>query len=61
MVSPMSEFVRLIKGKAIEAVHTHKLSYLHLSCHNLISDGNFVIGKPTRQKLKKLKENQHKA
>ena len=52
---------RFMKGERVEAVRAHKLSTLDLARHSQLSDGDLVIGEPTRQELKKLKENQQKA
>ena len=54
-------FLRFMKGERVEAVHVHKLSTLDLARHSQLSDGDLVIGEPTRQELKKLKEDQQKA
>ena len=50
-----------MEGERVEAVHAHKLSTLDLTRHSQLSDGDLVIGEPTRQELKKLEEDQQKA
>ena len=50
-----------MKGERVEAVRVQKLSTLDLARHSQLSDGDLMIGEPTRQELKKLKEDQQKA
>ena len=50
-----------MKGERVEVVRAHKLSTFDLARHSQLSDGDLVIGEPTRQELKKLKEDQQKA
>lgn len=50
-----------MKGERVEAVRVQKLSTLDLARHSQLSDGDLMIGEPTRQELKKLKEDQRKA
>ena len=42
-------------------MRAHKLSTLDLARHSQLSGGDLVIGEPTRQELRKLKEDQQKA
>ena len=49
-----------MKGEAVEAVQSYKLSTLDLARHSQLPDGDLVIGEPTRRELKKLKEDKQK-
>ena len=53
----MSPPLRLID----DPVRVQKMSTLDLARHSQLSDGDLVIGEPTRQELRKLKEDQQKA
>ena len=62
MADLMKKFLLpFMKGERVEAVRAHKLSTLDLARHTQLSDGDFVIGEPTRQALKKLTEEQQRA
>ena len=62
MVDLVKTFLlRFVKGEAVEAVQSYKLSTLDLACHSQLPDGDLVIGEPTRRELKKLKEDKQKA
>ena len=62
MADLMKKFLLpFMKGERVEAVCAHKLSTLDLARHSQLSYGDFVIGEPTRQELKKLEEDQLKA
>lgn len=62
MADLMKKFLlRFMKGEKVEAIRAHQLSTLDLARHSQLSDGDLVIGEPTRQELKKLKEDQQKA
>ncbi|KAK2549148.1 hypothetical protein P5673_030524 [Acropora cervicornis] len=50
--------LRFMKGERVKAVRAHKLSTLDLARHSQLSDGDLMIGEPTRQELK---EDQQKA
>ena len=61
MADLMKKFIlRFMKGERVEAVRAHKLSTLDLARHSELSEGDLVIGEPTRQELKKLKEDQQR-
>jgi len=62
MADLMKKFLlRFMKGEKVEAIRAHQLSTLDLARHSQLSDGDLVIGEPTRQELNKLKEDQQKA
>ena len=62
MADLMKKFLlEFMKGERVEAAHAHKLSTLDLARHSQLSDGDLVIGEPTRQALKKLTEEQQRA
>ena len=62
MAGLMKKFLlRFMKGEKVEAIRAHQLSTLDLARHSQLSDGDLMIGEPTRQELKKLKEDQRKA
>ena len=61
MVDLVKTFLRFMKGEAVEAVQSYKLSTLDLAYHSHLPDGDLVIGEPTRRELKKLKEDKQKA
>ena len=62
MVDLVKTFLlRFMKGEAVEAVQSYKLSTLDLARHSQLPDGDLVIGQPTRRELKKLKEDKQKA
>ena len=60
MVDLVKTFLRFMKGEAVEAVQSNKLSTLDLARHSQLPDGDLVIGEPTRRELKKLKEDKQK-
>ena len=62
MVDLVKTFLlRFMKGEAVAAVQSYKLSTLDLARHSQLPDGDLVIGEPTRRELKKLKEDKQKA
>ena len=62
MADLMKKFLlEFMKGERVEAARAHKLSTLDLARHSQLSDGDLVIGEPTRQALKKLTEEQQRA